>query len=123
MRRDSWILAIGLASIYAGCGGPTEPDCVSGGAEACWTSIGPPGQWVTALAHTPWGLLAGTRDGGVFLRDPANGEWRALGLDHAAVSALVVVPGSPDRVLVGMRPRTMERTPAAIFASQDTGRT
>jgi photosystem II stability/assembly factor-like uncharacterized protein len=88
-----------------------------------WTHLGLEGQWVTALAETPWGLFVGTGTGGVFRCDPASGRWQALGLDHAVARSMLFVPGPTPRLLVGMRPRAEEQTAAAVFATEDAGRT
>lgn len=103
---------------------PVRPsDCTARLAGWCWTLLGLDGQWVTAVASTDWGLYAGTVDAGVVRRDPATGRWRSLGLNRSIVSSLLFVPGSPARLLVGIEPRGEEQTPAAVFASEDQGRT
>lgn len=86
----------------------------------CWAQIGLDGEWVGALAQTPWGYFAGTADAGVFRFDSSSGDWMPLGLDHAMVGAIQFVPGQPDRLLVGVRPYADEQTEAAVFAAEDT---
>lgn len=51
------------------------------------------GGWVTALAETPRGLYVGTGDNRVYRCSPESGKWEALGLDHAAVGAMLFVRG------------------------------
>ncbi|UCG88183.1 MAG: hypothetical protein JSW71_06465, partial [Gemmatimonadota bacterium] len=87
----------------------------------CWAQIGLDGDWVGALAQTPWGYFAGTADAGVFRFDSSSSDWMALGLDHAMVSAIQFVPGEPDRLLVGVMPYADEQTEAAVFAAEDAG--
>jgi len=118
-RKNTWLVLIVL-----GCSDPVAPDfgrCDTPTTGA-WTHLGLEGQWVTALAETPWGLFAGTGNNGVF-RCGEAGKWERLGLDHAAVGAMLFVPGATPRLLVGMRPRAEEKTAAAVFATEDRGRT
>jgi len=84
--------------------------------------LGPDGQWVTAIASTEWGVYVGTHDDGVFWLDPSSNHWLPLGLDHAIVSSIVFVPGPTKRLLVGVMPYAEETTAAAVFASEDRGR-
>jgi hypothetical protein len=117
-----------LTAVAFGCGSKDPVEPVSLGscnppATGSWTYLGLEGEWVTALAETPWGLFAGTGRNGVFQCSPETGEWEALGLDHAIVGAMLFVPGPTPRLLVGMRPRAEEQTAAAVFASENRGRT
>lgn len=115
-------VAIGLAVL--GCSdGLGSRGCTLRLESGCWTHLGLEGHWVTALADTPWGLFAGTGDAGVFRFDSNAGSWQALGLDHAVAWSMLFVPGPTPRLLVGMRNRAEERTPAAVFATEDRGRT
>jgi len=88
-----------------------------------WTELGLDGHWLSAISETPWGLFAGTLGGGVFRLEPSDGKWVPLGLDHAQIGAIAFVPGSPDRLLVGVKPYADEQTDAAVFASEDGGAT
>jgi len=109
------------------CSDPVAPVCTERVSGRCWTYLGLDGEWVTAIADTPWGLFAATRGDyaghGVFRYDPASGEWRSLGLDHAVVSSIVFVPTDPPRLLVGVFTNGEVPTEAALFASFDAGRT
>lgn len=116
--RAVLVLVAGLS-----CSDPVTPECTEQVGGRCWTGLGPDGEWVTAVAETPWGLFAGTHDDGVFWLDPATGRWRPLGLDHAIVSSVVFVPSDPPRLLVGVIPYSDEQTPAALFSSADRGLT
>lgn len=114
-----------LAAIVLGCSdsvAPVDLGSCNPPATGAWTHLGLEGQWVTALAETPWGLYAGTHDDGVFRMD-ANGMWKPVGLDHAIISDIVFVPGGTERLLVGLYPYAEERTQAAVFATTDSGRT
>lgn len=116
------ILALSLAS----CSGelPLEPvpsECTFEIQGACWTFLGLEGSDVRALAETPWGIYVGTQSDGVHRLDLDARVLERLGLAHAAVGDIVFVPGTPARLLVGMRPTGMETTPAAIYASTGDG--
>ncbi len=89
----------------------------------CWTHLGLEGKWVTALAQTEWGLYAGTHQDGVFLLNSETGKWESLGLDHAIISSILFLPGETKRLLVGVKPFAEEQTDAAVFASEDRGKT
>ena len=117
-----------LALLAAGCTEreptrPTPPGCTVALRSGCWTQLGLEGEWVTAVASTEWGVYAGTHDNGVFWLDKASYQWVRLGLDHAIVSSIVFVPGPTKRLLVGMMPYAQETTAAAVFATEDHGRT
>src|SRR5690625_8017108 len=95
---------------------------------SCWIQIGLEQQWVTDVIHTAEGLYAGTRDDGVFRYDPHTLTWESLGLDHAVISSLLFLPGSPGRLLAGIKPELIgvtptgtKRTDAAVFGSEATG--
>lgn len=118
-----WIIL--LVTVVAGCNDPARPSG-SGGCDPPATGalahLGLDGQSIMALAETPWGLFAGTSRSGVYRCGPDTGnQWKALGLDHAVVAAILFVPGPTPRVLVGMRNRAGETTEAAVFASEDRG--
>ena len=118
-----WIF-VAAALLMAACSDPTgSQPCAVKLESGCWTHLGLEGKWITALAHTKWGLYAGTADDGVFRFDPAGRRWEPLGLDHAMVSSFVFVPGPTERLLVGVRPYADEQTAAAVFASEDQGLT
>jgi photosystem II stability/assembly factor-like uncharacterized protein len=91
--------------------------------EGCWTALGPHGEWVTELASTELELFAGTHDNGVFRLEKDGARWEGLGLDHAIISSILVVPGPIRRLLVGVIPYSDEQTSAAVFSSEDQGRT
>jgi hypothetical protein len=117
-------MAVLAAALFA-CTDPVLPpavgNCAAPVADAL-THLGLAGQSITALRETPWGLFAGTDRSGVYRCGPDTGNrWKALGLDHAIVSAILFVPGPTPRILVGMRSRAMEETAAAVFASEDRG--
>jgi len=106
------------AVVLLGCADPVRP--LSGEL----TYLGLEGQSITALMETPWGLFAGTRSSGIYRYQPdSTTPWKALGLSHAVVSAILFVPGATPRLLVGMRPDADNSTPAAVFASEDRGDT
>lgn len=107
-----------FAAVLLGCSAPVRP--VIGEL----TFLGLQGESITALVETPWGLFAGTRRSGIYRYQPDSArQWRALGLTHAVVSAILFVPSSPPRLLVGVRPEADESTAAAVFASEDRGET
>lgn len=115
-----------VAALLLGCSGngPAEPyECTVRVEGRCWSQLGLDGQWIDALSHTEWGLYAGTRENGVYRLDPQRDQWQALGLDHAIPSSILLVPGPTKRLLVGIEPFSDEQTPAAVFASEDQGRT
>lgn len=116
---------LGVAALSFGCSrDPLRSGaCTEKMEGACWTHLGLEGKWVTSLAETPWGLYAGTHDDGIFRMEPATGEWKPLGLDHAITSSILFVPGSAQRLLVGVMPYAEEQTEAAVFASEDRGDT
>jgi photosystem II stability/assembly factor-like uncharacterized protein len=122
MLRFSGVLftAIGL-----GCSDSVAPvglGTCNPPASGAWTYLGLEGQWVTALADTPWGLYVGTGDNGVFRCSPETNTWEPLGLDHAQVATILFVPGAISRIFVGVRPYADEQTAAAVFATEDRGR-
>jgi len=121
LRHSACAVLVLLASLS--CSDPVAPECTERVERRCWSNLGLDGQWVMAVAETPWGLFAGTHDDGVFWLDPATGQWRPLGLDHAVVSSIVFVPSDPPQLLVGVIPYSDEQTPAALFSSADRGLT
>ena len=118
----AWV-ALCAAALLGACGdsatGPRA--CTVRLASGCWTFLGLDGEWITALAQTPWGVYAETHDDGVFRL--VGTSWQSLGLDHAIVSSLLFVPGPTPRILAGVMPSGNEQTDAAVFASEDGGRT
>ncbi|MHB1297630.1 MAG: sialidase family protein [Gemmatimonadaceae bacterium] len=122
LRYGRAVLTMGVL----GCADPVGPENFGNCAPAVtgsWTHLGLEGQWVTALAETPWGLFAGTGEHGVYRCRPETGTWESVGLDHAITGAILFVPGPTPRLLVGVRPRDWDRSAAAVFASTDRGRT
>jgi photosystem II stability/assembly factor-like uncharacterized protein len=112
------VIILLISQVWMACGifGPED------GAE--WTSLGLDGRSVTALVQTDWGLFAGSQFAGVFRFDEDNVTWRALGLQHAVISTLLFVPGTPARLLVGVEPYEFgQTTEAAVYASTDAGET
>jgi hypothetical protein len=105
--------ALSVAAGFAACS-VVEP------ADGRWTSLGLDGKWVTAVAQTPWGLFAGTRDDGVFRLDSTGAEWRPLGLGHLFVYCMLPVPSAQPHLLVGVGIRTPwdPRAPS-VFATAD----
>lgn len=85
-----------------------------------WRSLGLDRKWVTAVAQTPWGLFAGTRDDGVFRLDSASAQWQPLGLAHLRVYCMLVVPATRPRLLVGVGIRTpWDPREPSVFATED----
>ena len=131
-RKPAIVTCAAVAVLITSCSVPGEPpdQCAVPAqnrnvqlASGSWTFLGPEGYDVTAVAQTEWGLYAGTSDHGLFGLDWAAQCWRPLGLDGIEVSAILFVPGDTNRLLVGVRPVGEETTTAAIFASDDQGRT
>ncbi len=118
----SWVIAC-TAAFLSACGDSSAgpQGCSLETTSGSWTFLGLENQWITALAATPWGMYAGTHDNGVF--HLADSTWQPLGLDHAIVSSILFVPGSTDRLLVGVYPYSDEQTDAAVFATEDRGAT
>lgn len=84
---------------------------------AVWTSNGPEGGAVRALAvnpSSPQTLYAGT-GGGVFKSSDGGGSWRAVntGLGNTTVSALAIDPVNPAILYAG--------TAGGVFKSVDAG--
>jgi len=85
-----------------------------------WSSLGLDGKWVTAVAETPWGLFAGTRDDGVFRLGPGDRDWHALGLDHLRIYGMLMIAEPQPRLLVAVGIRTpFDEREAAVFATVD----
>src|SRR5690625_6863820 len=94
-------VAFHVLIVITGCKqAPLGPavDCMNQNGSSCWIQIGLEQQWVTDVIHTEEGLYAGTRDDGVFRYDPHTLTWESLGLDHAVISSLLFLPGSPGRL-------------------------
>ncbi len=88
--------------------------------EGRWRSLGLDGTWVTAVAETPWGLFAGTRDDGGSRLDSSSGQWQSLGLAQVRVLCMLVVAASPPRLLVGVTGRSpWDPREASVFATGD----
>src|SRR5204863_420687 len=82
-----------------------------------WTSNGPTGELVEALAidpSTPTTLYAGTL-GGVFKSTDAGGSWTAIttGLTNLEVQAIAIDPSTPTTLYAG--------TGGGMFKSTDAG--
>jgi hypothetical protein len=95
----------------------TQPVPVSAGFNA-WTSIGPEGGWIYALAvdpNTPTTLYAGTYGGGVFKSTDGGATWSAVntGLSNKSVWALAIDPTAPNTLYAG--------TYGGVFKSTDGG--
>jgi hypothetical protein len=112
-RRAVAATVMPIAGVLAACG-LFEPE------DGRWRPLGLDGAWVTAVAETPWGVFAGTRDDGVFRLDSASSQWESLGLGHLRVYCMLLVPSTPPRLLVGVGLRTpWDPREASIFATQD----
>ena len=84
-----------------------------------WTSHGPPGGDVRALAidpSTPSTLYAGTGRGGVFKSTDAGATWGAVGLPGEDVGALAIDPSTPSTLYAGTGG-------GGLFKSTDAGAT
>ncbi len=100
------------------CGG-VGPDAASQ-----WVQLGLEGQVVRSVSQTDWGLFAGTRFGGVFRLAREANDWESLGLSTVIIQSIIFVPGTPSRLLVGLDPQEVfQITEAAIYATEDSGRT
>jgi photosystem II stability/assembly factor-like uncharacterized protein len=84
-----------------------------------WIWLGLDAKWVTALAHTDWGLFAGTRSNGVFRYNSELDEWVPLGLESSRVRSMLFLPGDGPRLLVGVT----GPTESAVYATEDAGET
>lgn len=122
------VLTSGIGTLYLlGCG----PDVAvpSGECDAelqgsCWVNLGLEGGEIWSLAQTEWGLFAGTRNAGLFYFTADRGEWTSVGLDDASVTALLFVPATPQRLLVGTLPDPNGGGPeVTVWATEDTGQT
>lgn len=94
----------------------------------CWRQLGLDGSWVTAILLTDEALYVGTGSEGVFRHGFDTDGWRGLGLSHAAISSIVRTGTSPERILVGIKPRALGATStgepesiAAVFATENEG--
>ena len=81
-----------------------------------WTSNGPAGQWMRALAQSPTALYGGSQVGGVFESTDSGASWTAInnGLTGVSVFALAVDPITPSTLYAGT-------TDAGVFRSIDSG--
>jgi hypothetical protein len=85
----------------------SQPFPVSAGFNV-WTSIGPEGGWIYAMAinpNTPTTLYAGTYGGGVFKSTDGGASWSAVnsGLTNLYVWDLAVDPTAPNTLYAGTR--------------------
>ena len=111
-----WPVLAALVCVVVGACGFLGPDAP----EPTWISLGLEGEEVRALAHTPWGLYAGTDSGGVFRHDAATSTWQPAGLaDQGVINDLLYVPTVPPRLLAAVAPRWGETVDAVVFASED----
>ncbi len=95
--------------------------CWASGISACgWRQVGLGGHPVTAIATTPWGVVAATGDSGVWIAWDSSYTWHSWGLsDHEPLS-LLFTPTSPPQLMVG---RVVPQGSAArLLATVDTGR-
>src|SRR2546425_1395230 len=93
-------------------------------AETVWTSIGPAGEYVQALAidpQRPTTLFAGTRDHGVYKSTDGGRSWQAVnsGLNNLSVSALVVDSRNPTTIYAGIG--QVSTNTGGAFKSTDGG--
>jgi hypothetical protein len=105
------------------CTDPNRPvlgDCEPA-RHGSWEFLGLEDHWIRSVGATPWGVFAGTTDGGIFRLNESTGEWVSLGLDHAIVRTMLFVPSDPPKLLVGVSPRGEAQTQAAVFLSTDSG--
>jgi hypothetical protein len=113
--RSVWRIAVAVPVVVglAACGAVEPP-------AGRWTALGLEGKWVTAVAQTPWGLFAGTRDDGVFRLETEGAQWQPLGLAHLRVYCMLVVPAAQPRLLVGVGIRTpWDPRESSVFATED----
>jgi photosystem II stability/assembly factor-like uncharacterized protein len=106
------VLRIGLLTLLIA----SQAGTVSAGTNV-WTSNGPEGGWIQALAidpATPATLYAGTF-GGVFKSTNGGGAWGAVntGLTSTYVYALAIDPATPSTLYSG--------TPGGVFKSANGG--
>src|SRR5687768_8870098 len=90
-------VSIGVMCLVA-CLVTSEVPRVAAGSSA-WTSLGPGGGLITALAIDPTApttLYAGTLGGGVFHSTDGGGSWTAInaGLTNLFISALAMTPAT-----------------------------
>jgi len=116
----------GLTLLLGGCdsAAPFDIDACSETIQgACWTFLGLDDVEVTALADTPWGIIAGSNAHGVHRFNAGNGRWTPTGLSHAQVTSLAVTSAEGPRLLAGMAIPDGEQADASIYATEDGGRT
>ena len=69
-----------------------------------WTTNGPPGGYIHALAIDPGSpntIYAGTLDGGVFKSTNGGANWSQTSLINPSIFALAIDPGSPNTIYAG----------------------
>jgi BNR/Asp-box repeat. len=113
LSRLSKSLLIGLLALFISL---SQPIPVSAGFNT-WSSIGPEGGWIYALAinpTTPSTLYAGT-DGGAFKSTDGGATWSAVntGLSDPDVYALAINPTAPNTLYAGAN--------GGVFKSTDGG--
>lgn len=92
-----------------------------------WTSNGPQGQWISALASDPSRtatLYAGTAHGGIFKSANAGASWSALApasTDLETVRSLVIAPGVLSTLYAGLDTEDPDRNHAGFVRSIDGG--
>ncbi len=131
--RPTWRLAWAVAALLAGaaaCRGATAPaPCGGLPSVSGWTSLGPPGETITAIAVTASGLLIGTLHDGVWRYDSCVGGWVASGLAGRVITSITALRPPSQRLLVTATPyQPPSRAPpetisAVVYASDDQGRT
>jgi hypothetical protein len=92
-------------------------------AQNVWFSIGPAGEYVSALAidpQRPTTIFAGTKDHGIFKSTDGGGRWQAMnsGLNSPYIFVLAVDPRTPTTIYAGVGPVSMY---PAVFKSTNGG--
>ncbi len=90
-----------------------------------WTSIGPAGEYVLALAidpQQPTTLFVGTKDHGIYKSTDSGGSWQAMntGLTSQSVHTLAIDPRTPTTIYAGLG--AVSKDTGGIFKSTDGGR-
>jgi len=102
MRRTNVLCQILLVSLVALLI-PSRADVVSAGVNV-WTSHGPEGGQIRALAIdpvTPATLYAAARDNGVFKTANGGESWSQTGLTHIDVQAMAIHSATPSTLYAG----------------------
>ena len=104
MRRTSAVIR--YAGLWVSVAIATSLSSVAYAGAGVWTSGGPYGGSVTALAinpTTPTTLYAGTQESGVFKSTDSGGTWAAAntGLTDLHIDALAINPTTPATLYAG----------------------